>query len=167
MKDAGLIALKVGLIGAVILLLLFVAMSFLIEGDIDDYRNKPHDWISDDIGFFWLLAYYGISIIIIFVSGPASTLAAQARIRTNKEALAVPAIACTAEVVLSIAAIMIYGAALSAGNLLPYFRDIYIYQITPMFFLYISTIIGCVIISVLFGYLLYAARKSISGKFPG
>lgn len=167
MKDTRLAALKVGLVCAAVLFVLYVMMSLLINNSLYDYYNRPHEWISDDVGFFWLLAYFGIANVIILATGPVSTLAAYAGIRTNKDALAVPVIACTAEVILSIAAVMIYGAALSAGNLLPYFRDIYTYQIAPMSFLCMPVFIWSGIISVFFGYLLYAARRTVAGKSPG
>jgi hypothetical protein len=166
MKDAGLVALKVGLAGAAVLLMLFAVMSFLIDRGLDDYYNKPHDWISDDVGFFWQLAYFGLSLVVILANGPASVLAAIDRIKTGPEALAVPAVACGMVVIMSTIAITIYETALSAGNLLPYFRVHYTYQVAPMFQQCLPAMIVCGAFSVICGYLISRPGKRVFGGMP-
>jgi hypothetical protein len=167
MKDSGLAALKIGLIIASILLVLFAVMSFLIDRSLDDYYNKPHEWISDDVGFFWQLMYFGLSLVAILASGPASVLAARDRINTRPEAIAVPAVACGTVVIVSTIGIAVYETVLSAGNLLPYFRVHYTYQVAPMIQQCLPAMIVCGAVSVIFGYLLFTVMKKGAGKSPG
>jgi hypothetical protein len=166
MKDAGLAALKVGLVGAAVLLMLFAAMSFLIDRSLDDYYNKPHDWISDDVGFGGHMMYFGLSLVVILASGPASVLAAKSRIKTRTEALAVPAIACGTVVIISTIAIAAYVTVLSAGNLLPYFQVYNTFQVAPMLRLCLPVMIVCGAISIICGYLISPPGKRVFAGMP-
>jgi hypothetical protein len=166
LKDTWLSAVKAGLICAAILFVMYVAMSLLVDNALYNHDKNPYYPVTDDPGFGWLLVYFGLSFLVILASGPVATWAAGARIRTNKDLLAVPVITCAIGIILSDVAIIAYNAALSTGYLLLYFRDPYTSQATSMIGYCLPLTLVCCLISVALGYATFAL-KNLGAVSPG
>jgi hypothetical protein len=152
MKKSWKAVLVTAALGAGVLLILFIAMSCLMNWSLDDYANGPHEYISDDVGFFWLLLFVGLTLAVIMATGPIAAWLARGDAGSKKEALVVPAIACALELLLAATIIELYGRAVMAAHILPYFSDMYPNHIVPITLLCTPLYLSCAIMSAIIGY---------------
>ena len=123
MKDIYKNAMITGLVGALLILCLFAITSFIANEDIKNYQTMPHDYMSDDVGFFWYLLFFGASPFIVIGSGLMSTFLLRRQISSEKEAVIVATIASVEPCIICTAAIVGYRLiSTSVGNILPYYE---------------------------------------------
>jgi len=133
MKDIYKNAMITGLAGALLILCLFAITSFIANEEIKNYQTLPHDYMSDDVGFFWYLLFFGASPFIVIGSALMSTFLLRRQISSEKEAVIVATIASVEPYIVCTAAIVGYRLiSASVGNILPYYGQMLTSQPVPM-----------------------------------
>jgi hypothetical protein len=126
-------AMAIGLVGALLVLCVFAVTSLVANEEIKSYETGPHDRLSDDVGFFWYLLFFGVSPFIVIGSGLMSTFLLRRLISSEKDAVIAATIASAVPCIIGTAVITgCLFISTSVGHILPYYDQMLISQSVSM-----------------------------------
>jgi hypothetical protein len=155
MRPVYFTAIKVGAVGAVLLLAQFILSSWGVNNVFDYYAHHLEIAVHD-IGLFEAMLFILTSILLVISVGPVAVMVVCRNVANVREAGWVSFFACTALILASLISIMVYMSILTTIHAYPYFYDFIIRQ-SPLITgtAYLIILFAVMIISILCGCLIF------------
>lgn len=164
MRSVNFTAIKIGVVGAVLLLSLFSLTSWWVNNELEYYAHYRKVTVHDT-GFFEVMLFIFTIILLVMGAGPVAVLVVRRNIVNIRGAVGVSFSACTTLILASLASIITYVLILSIISVYPYFSGLIVSQvsISPLIIgtAFLLILLVGMIVSTLCGCLTFVAIKPL------